>query len=116
MSGKPDPFWFGVPREQIEWYPIIDEENRIGCGVCVVACGRKVFRYDYVNKKARVVYPYNCMVACQTCVNLCPSNAISFERNGQTEREQIQGLVKDYNIVKKAKKALEERQDEFRLS
>jgi len=45
----------------------------------------------------------------------CPSNAISFERNGQTEREQIQRLVKDYNIVKKAKKALAEREDEFRL-
>jgi len=115
MPRKAESFWFGVPRKEIEWYPTIVEEKCIGCGVCVVACGRRVFRYDYENKKSKVVYPYNCMVACQTCTNLCPSTAISFTPGGETARKRVQKLVKDWNIIQKAKKQLKEKEAEFRL-
>ena len=70
--------WHGVPREEIDWHPQVDEDACIGCGTCVTGCSRKVYRFDFDRKKAVVTDPLNCMVACMTCANTCPANAISF--------------------------------------
>lgn len=70
--------WHGVPREEIDWHPSVDEDSCIGCGTCVTGCNRLVYRFDYDRKKAVVVDPLNCMVGCVTCMNTCPSHAISF--------------------------------------
>lgn len=70
--------WHGIPREDIDWHPSVDEDACIGCGTCVTGCSRKVYRFDFARKKAVVVDPLNCMVACITCANTCPTNAISF--------------------------------------
>ena len=70
--------WHGIPREQIDWHPTVDAEACIGCGMCVTGCGRLVYRFDYDAKKAVVVDPLNCMIACVTCANTCPTHAISF--------------------------------------
>ena len=70
--------WHGIPREQIAWHPTVDAAACIGCGTCVTGCGRLVYRFDYDAKKAVVIDPLNCMVACITCANTCPTHAISF--------------------------------------
>jgi CDP-4-dehydro-6-deoxyglucose reductase len=70
--------WHGVPREEIVWYPTVNEDACIGCGTCVTGCSRLVYRYDYERRKAVVADPINCMVGCTTCANTCPTNAISF--------------------------------------
>ena len=70
--------WHGIPREEIDWHPRINEDACIGCGTCVTGCGRLVYRYDFSRMKAVVADPLNCLVACKTCVNTCPSQAISF--------------------------------------
>lgn len=70
--------WHGIPREDIDWHPTVDDDACIGCGTCVTGCSRKVYRFDYSRKKAVVVDPLNCMVACMTCANTCPTNAITF--------------------------------------
>ncbi len=70
--------WHGVPRENIEWQPTVDEAACIGCGTCVTGCSRLVYRFDYDRKKAVVVDPLNCMVGCTTCANTCPTHAIHF--------------------------------------
>lgn len=70
--------WHGVPREAIDWHPTVDEDACIGCGTCVTGCNRLVYRFDFARKKAVVVDPLNCMVACVTCMNTCPTHAISF--------------------------------------
>ena len=70
--------WHGIPREQIAWHPTVDAAACIGCGTCVTGCGRLVYRFDYDAKKAVVIDPLNCMVACVTCANTCPTHAISF--------------------------------------
>jgi CDP-4-dehydro-6-deoxyglucose reductase len=70
--------WHGVPREEIVWFPTVNEDACIGCGTCVTGCSRLVYRYDYERRKAVVADPLNCMVGCTTCANTCPTNAIRF--------------------------------------
>ncbi len=70
--------WHGIPREEIDWFPRVDEDACIGCGTCVTGCGRGVYRFDFDRKKTVVAEPMHCMVACMTCANTCPTGAISF--------------------------------------
>ena len=102
-----------VDREQIQWNPVIDEDKCIGCGLCATSCGRGVYKFDYENNKSKVVNPTNCMVACQTCANLCPAKAISFAKNDNT-REKVQKIVKDFQLLPKIKNELEARKDELK--
>jgi len=48
------------------------QEKKYHDGPCAVICGRGVYSYGLVDKKPVVVKPYNCLVGCQTCANLCP--------------------------------------------
>ncbi len=102
----------GVDREKIQWNPVIDESKCTGCGMCAATCGRGVYKFDYESKKPKVVNPNNCMVACQTCFNLCPMKAISFAENDAT-REKAQKIVKDFRLLPKVKEELEKRKDEL---
>lgn len=70
--------WRGIPREEIPWFPTIDEETCIGCRLCVEFCPNKVLEFDEAARKARVTYPFNCVVECKACAKICPVDAISF--------------------------------------
>lgn len=105
--------WHGIDRKKIDWHPVIDESKCIGCGLCVTSCPRGVYKYDYKNKKSKVVNPLNCMVACQTCANLCPTGAISFTKENETTREKAQRIVKNLQVLLKAKEELEKRKKEL---
>ncbi|HXT82795.1 MAG TPA: FAD-binding oxidoreductase [Verrucomicrobiae bacterium] len=70
--------WHNIPRDKINWYPIVDEDACIGCGTCVIGCGSLVYKFDFNSKKAKVVDPLSCIVGCVTCANTCPTKAISF--------------------------------------
>ncbi len=102
----------GVDRGKIQWNPVIDESKCIGCGMCATSCGRGVYKFDYENKKSKVVNPKNCMVACQTCANLCPMKAISFAENDAT-REKAQKIVGDFQFLPKVKEELKQRKEEL---
>ena len=103
----------GVDRGKIDWHPVIDEKKCIGCGMCVTTCSRGVYRFDYENRKSKVVNPKNCMVACQTCANLCPVKAIIFAENDAT-REKAQKIVKDFQLLPKVKEELNQRENELK--
>ncbi|MDH5448640.1 MAG: hypothetical protein OEY24_03160 [Candidatus Bathyarchaeota archaeon] len=32
--------WHGIPREEIEWHPTIEPELCVGCGICLLGCGK----------------------------------------------------------------------------
>ncbi|MGI5936578.1 MAG: 4Fe-4S dicluster domain-containing protein [Oscillospiraceae bacterium] len=53
----------------------IDEKRCIGCGSCVKSCPMDVIRMDRAEKKAKIVYPQECM-CCAGCEMDCPAGAI----------------------------------------
>ncbi len=87
--------WWGVDRKEIEWYPTINYDRCAGCGLCFVSCGRRVFDWDTKKGRPVVARPYNCLVGCNTCQNLCPCNAISFP-----SVEYVKKLVARYAVKK----------------
>lgn len=100
--------WHGIPREDIKWYPVIEEDICIGCGLCVTGCGRMVYRFDYEKKKPVVVNPMNFMVACVTCANVCTQCAISFP-----PLSYILKLIKDHDLIKKAHETLNNNREKY---
>jgi NAD-dependent dihydropyrimidine dehydrogenase PreA subunit len=65
----------GVPREEIPWFPRVDEKRCSGCSSCVEFCTQSVFSFD---GKSHVIKPYNCIVGNSSCRSFCPEKAISF--------------------------------------
>ena len=104
--------WHGIDRKKVEWYPKVDTDKCIGCGLCAVTCGRAVYKFDFDNKKTVVDQPYNCLVGCQTCSNLCPAKVISF---GNDTRAKAQGIIKKFKVVQKAGKELESRENDLEV-
>ena len=93
--------WHGIPRNEIEWCPTVDESKCIGCGMCVTSCGRKVYDFDKEKNKPVVARPLNCMVGCTTCQVLCLQDAISFPN-----KECVRKIIRENNLISKTKKEL----------
>jgi len=90
----------GYPRDKVDWFPTIDPEKCIKCGMCM-NCGQSVF--TWTKDGSRVARPHSCVVGCQTCANLCPNDAISFPDAGA-----LRELYRRHGIWAKVKKQLEE--------
>lgn len=103
-SGKEFAYQKGIPREEIDWHPKIDEGKCIGCGMCVTSCGRNVFDYDWERKKAIVARPLQCLVGCTSCQNWCVFDAISFP-----DSQYVKDLIKKRKVLLLAKEELEKR-------
>lgn len=57
--------------------------------VCVLQHAEEEFLNLIQKRKKTVVNnPNTCMVACQTCANLCPVKAISFAKNDKTREKR----------------------------
>jgi len=65
-------------RENIDWFPCIDESLCNLCKICYEMCPRDVF---IVNENRVVVKrPYSCVFLCRGCANKCPQSAIQFPK------------------------------------
>jgi NAD-dependent dihydropyrimidine dehydrogenase PreA subunit len=98
--------WHGIPRNEIDWHPVVDEKKCIGCGLCFLTCGKGVYQFDWDRKKSVVVHPESCVVGCQTCANLCPAMAIRFAEEGDDPRSKAQRLIKERKVLPAVKKEL----------
>ncbi|MGB8770489.1 MAG: 4Fe-4S dicluster domain-containing protein [Candidatus Korobacteraceae bacterium] len=67
-----------IAREQISWFPTIDNAACLGDRICYDFCKNAVFSWDEENQRPVVSNPSNCVVGCESCTQLCPSEAISF--------------------------------------
>ena len=76
----------GIPREKIPWYPTIDYTKCVSCGKCVDYCTLGAFIFEANGEKKRPVVknPYNCVVLCEGCQDICPSDAISHPLRKET--------------------------------
>ena len=79
-SGK----WFGIDRREIQWFPTIDYGKCIGCMACFNKCGHGVYTNE--QGKPGVANPYNCVVDCTGCKNVCPKHAITFPPKSYLEK------------------------------
>lgn len=101
--------WWGIDRRKIHWYPIIDYERCVGCGICFLTCsGRVVYDWDFERMKPIVARPYNCMVGCDTCAKMCPRDAILFPPLGRLRRwrDEAKAIVKARKKIEELKKKL----------
>ena len=58
------------------WYPVINEDNCIECGACIIKCPNGVYQKD--STKPVVIYPEGCIDQCTGCQALCPAEAIEY--------------------------------------
>jgi Pyruvate/2-oxoacid:ferredoxin oxidoreductase delta subunit len=89
--------WHGIPRDTIPWFPTVSHDTCIGCELCFVTCGRGV--YDVREHKAWADHPYDCMVGCTTCANICPTQAISFP-----DKQLVQKIEREHKILSLVRK------------
>lgn len=67
-----------IPRELVAWFPTVDYDACTGDRECLGFCKNDVFVWDEVEDRPIVRNPYNCVLGCQACVNVCPADAITF--------------------------------------
>jgi len=95
------PAWYGIPREEIDWHPTVESELCMGCGICVIGCGKGVYKFDYENNLSVVANPLNCLVGCTTCANTCPQHAISFP-----PMSYLHKLIRKRGVISRSRKVL----------
>jgi NAD-dependent dihydropyrimidine dehydrogenase PreA subunit len=91
--------WHGIPRKEIPWYPTIDYKKCVGCGKCVDYCKLGTYEFDQKNGKQTSVVknPYNCVVLCTGCDDVCPEGAISHPSKEEA-RHTIADLRKKHKL------------------
>lgn len=79
-----------VPREEIPWFPTINADLCDGCRTCLEFCPHGVYSGDPNPMTVGVEHPYQCVVGCSNCRDLCPRKAIAFP-----DLEAIAGLIRE---------------------
>ncbi len=79
----------GIDRKKIPWYPTIDLNKCSGNKECYNFCKNNVFSWDEAHSRPIVENPYNCVLGCNACEQICPHEAISFP-----PLEEIRNLMK----------------------
>lgn len=90
-----------IPRDKIPWFPTIDPDLCTGDQDCVIFCKNDVLAFDEESFKAIVVHPFNCVVGCSACAQICSRNAITFPSRDElkTAMRQLLSEARDETVM-----------------
>jgi NAD-dependent dihydropyrimidine dehydrogenase PreA subunit len=88
-----DQLWEGIPRREVPWFPVVNQEQCSGCQSCMDTCPGDVYDWEEVMGYPIVARPENCVVYCMGCAKACPDEAISFPK-----KEDFVELVKELRL------------------
>ena len=83
----------GLNRADLHWNPSINYDLCQNCGVCVNFCKHGVYTQE--TNRVVVSNPTGCVVLCNNCMPLCPTQAISFPTKVD--------LLKQIRVLRKSK-------------
>lgn len=90
-----------VPREKIPWFPTVNYDACIHDQECIDFCKNDVFRWNDALGVPEVVKPYNCVLGCDACQQICPSQAISFPSHDELRAVMRRLISEAYREVEK---------------
>lgn len=97
-----------VPRQKIPWFPTVNYDACTHCQECTNFCKNNVFDWNEALGVPDVNRPYNCVVGCDACAKICPSEAISFPPMEEF-KATLRKLITEANREAKQAKAAESR-------
>lgn len=70
----------------------VDERVCKGCGLCTVACPKKIMQIDRTRLNAKGYHPARVVeiekcIACAMCAIMCPDSAITVEKDDKDEKK-----------------------------
>lgn len=92
--------WHGIPRDEIEWQPLVQSCLCDGCGLCVTSCPAEALAFDF-QLQIPFVNPARCLVGCSICTTLCPHEALLLP-----DRSEIQDVISRHQLAQKARREL----------
>ncbi|MFX1476487.1 MAG: ferredoxin family protein [Promethearchaeota archaeon] len=94
INNTPKAELYGIPRNEINWIPKVDNGKCIGCGLCVLECPTHVFRFDFKRHVSEIIEVSKCEIGCTICANLCLFEAIKLP-----PLSELYKLMKEKNII-----------------
>lgn len=82
-----------LPREKIPWFPTINYEACIGDRECLEFCKNGVFSWDEAMGHPLVEHPFDCVLGCNACAQICPAEAIHFPTKEELHKTMRELLV-----------------------
>ena len=70
----------GLGGEWRPWYPVLDRQRCVDCGICLDFCLFGVYERDDAGRVV-VAHPQNCKYGCPACARLCPRQAVIFPKH-----------------------------------
>jgi ferredoxin len=100
--------WYGVPREELLWWPIVQKCQCNGCGLCVISCPAEALAFDYELRIPFIRALHRCLVGCSTCATLCPNGAIQLP-----DPATLRQTIAQHGIARQSRSALLARKKRF---
>jgi NAD-dependent dihydropyrimidine dehydrogenase PreA subunit len=83
-----------IPRAMVTWHPTINSDACTGDRACIDFCKNGVFGWDEQQKHPFVQNPLACVLGCDSCAQICPTEAITFP-----SKEELRAQIKTLRAI-----------------